>query len=105
MIKQVPYNPKAKIPLGLVILKKFFSSNSGKNTPVHLRQISYLQAFDLETSFEKNCLVTKPWMFDQRNNKLCTGNELKCCMGLTLLSEGLKGFWLCEFLGLTTVCF
>ena len=29
---------------------------------------------------------------------LCTENELKCCMGLTLLSEGQADFWLCEFL-------
>ena len=26
----------------------------------------------------------------------CKGNGLNCYMGVTLLSEGLRGFWLCE---------
>ena len=32
--------------------------------------------------------------------KISTENELKCCIGLSLLSEGLADFWLCESLDL-----
>ena len=48
--------------------------------------------------FQGNCLVTKLQMFHKHSNKFCTENEPKCYMGLTLLSEGLIGFWLCKSL-------
>ena len=51
-----------------------------------------------ENYLQGNCLVTMPWTFRERNNEFCTGDELKWLMGLTLLSEGLTGFWLCESL-------
>ena len=45
-------------------------------------------------------------LYYQMLTTFSTGNELKCCMGLTLLSEGLTGFWLCESLdSLSTVYF
>ena len=43
-------------------------------------------------------MFTKLWTSHELNNAFCTENELKCCMGLTLLSERLGGFWLCESL-------
>ena len=48
--------------------------------------------------FPWNCLVTKLWTFHECSNAFCTGNELKYCTGLALLSEGLTGFWQCESL-------
>ena len=50
--------------------------------------------------FPWNCLVTKLWTFHECSNAFCTGNELKCYMGLTLLCEGLTSFWQCESLDL-----
>ena len=41
---------------------------------------------------------TKLGVFNKSNNEFSTENELNCCMGLTLLTEGHPGFWLCESL-------
>ena len=103
MTKQLPYctTPKTKHPKRLVILKKFF--------PLKLQQKHsslFVMSFTspgfwpkgLETSFKEIAWLqnyrgfTVPWM----QHKFCTGNELKCCMELPLLSEGLTSFWLCE---------
>ena len=49
-----------------------------------------VNSFVLDCSFEE--IVRLLWMSHKHKNTFCTENELKCCMGLTLLSEDLQGF-------------